>query len=393
MLYRDRALAALEGLREEFARFQAELSAHFSDYEAALDRLGSLSYADLLKLLGGEPRPGAIPTEEMAQRRSLIVRFGAKWQNRQQADQWAYDTLLGRTTFAADGSQIIPSKVISIPIAAVQVGWFENPHTPDGAYTKDVKFEVLTPDEVIFGREGSESEQIVHCRRYELEISVICDFMERAVKIGFDPARPPVVFFDSLLVASFAEPLPAEQRNFYVSRIAALLDKSEDAGIPVVGYVDSSSARDLVVMLEVAFGLPGSAKVSDAALLAPRMGWGDRTVMMRCARRGILDSYGERWRDRIGFIYLKTVSDAPPARLDIPMWVYERGLLDYVIDTVRAEVIVGGGYPYALETADSVAVLSASDRESFYALFQEFASRNGIPLRMSRKEWSKRWRR
>jgi hypothetical protein len=390
MLYRERALAALEGLREEFLRFQAELSAQFSGYEAALEQL---SYAQLLELLGRQSRPGAIPTEELARHRSLIVRFGARWQNRQQADQWAYETLLGRTTFAADGSQITPSKLISIPIAAIQVGWFENPHTPDGAYTKDVRFEVLTPDQVVFDQEGLESQQVVHCRRYGLEVSVICDFIKRAASRGFDPARPPVVFFDNLLVASFAEPLPAEQRDFYVSEIIRLLDESEDSGIPIVGYVDSSSARDLAVMLEVAFGLQGSAKVNDAALLAPRMGWGDRTAMMRCARRGILDSYGERWRDGIGFVYLKTVSDAPPARLEIPLWVYERGLLDYVIDTVRAEVIIGGGYPYALETADSVAVLGAPDRESFYALFQEFASRSGISLRISRKESSKRWRR
>ena len=39
----------------------------------------------------------------------------------------------------------------------------------------------------------------------------------------------------------------------------------------------------------------------------------------------------------------------------------------------RAEVIVGRGYPYAIETADQVAVIQGQDRQQFYRLLQQWA--------------------
>jgi hypothetical protein len=68
-------------------------------------------------------------------------------------------------------------------------------------------------------------------------------------------------------------------------------------------------------------------------------------------------------------------------------------LLDYVVDTARGEVIVGNGYPYAIEAADQTAVISVRDREMFYAVFQEFAEREQLDLRIARKAISKAQRR
>jgi hypothetical protein len=68
-------------------------------------------------------------------------------------------------------------------------------------------------------------------------------------------------------------------------------------------------------------------------------------------------------------------------------------LLDRVVDLVRAEVVVGCGYPYALETADAAAVLTAEDRMSFYRLFHEFARANGIQASLPGKSISKLHRR
>lgn len=96
---------------------------------------------------------------------------------------------------------------------------------------------------------------------------------------------------------------------------------------------------------------------------------------------------------RIGFTYLKTTAAAPPARIDVPMWVPERGLLDEVLDLVRAEVIVGNGYPYVIEAADAAAVLSARDRDAFYAIFQHFTEEQGLRLRVTQKAASKARRR
>ncbi|HVF89030.1 MAG TPA: DNA double-strand break repair nuclease NurA [Blastocatellia bacterium] len=394
MIYRDKILAALESRRDDFAIFEDELRKQYATYRAALLDGAALSVAGLTARLAAFDSAGALPLEEFSGG-SAVSPFGCEWKNHDEARAWAFETLLGRTTFAADGSQILPTKDYSVPIAAVQVGWFENPHTPSGAYIKDTSFEILTPDEIMVRTGGATevSEQVVHRRRYEREVSTIRSYLLGAAARGIDPERPPVVFFDSLLVISFAEILPPAQREFYVNEIVTLLDASEKAGIPVVGYIDTSFSRDLVNMLQTAFDLEDAPRLNDAMLVSPGMLWGDRTPLFVCARQGILDEYSDAWRRGIGFVYLKTSGDAPPSRLDLPLWVYERGLLDYVIDTVRGEVVIGNGYPYAIEAADAAAVITSRDRDMFYSLFQEFAGRADLDLHVARKAISKAHRR
>jgi hypothetical protein len=64
-----------------------------------------------------------------------------------------------------------------------------------------------------------------------------------------------------------------------------------------------------------------------------------------------------------------------------------------MIDLVRAECVVGTGYPYAIETADALAVISQQDRQRFHALFEQFATRTGLGLTRARKALSKQARR
>jgi isopentenyldiphosphate isomerase len=77
----------------------------------------------------------------------------------------------------------------------------------------------------------------------------------------------------------------------------------------------------------------------------------------------------------------------------MPRWIVDTGQLDRVLDIVRAECVVGNGYPYPLETADAVAVLTAEDRERFYRLFQQFLAEEQMELKITRKALSKRRRR
>ncbi len=122
--------------------------------------------------------------------------------------------------------------------------------------------------------------------------------------------------------------------------------------------------------------------------------WGDRTCFCYSKRRG-LSAFIETETDKsiVGFTYLQTTSEGAPARLDIPSWVYEAELLDEVLDVVRAECVIGLGYPYALETADATAVITMRDREVFLAALQDFASREKLNFSVSRKSASKGRRR
>jgi hypothetical protein len=124
------------------------------------------------------------------------------------------------------------------------------------------------------------------------------------------------------------------------------------------------------------------------------MEWGDRSVAYVCARDDrVLSVDGRKYYDRVCFIYLKTTANRAPARLDLPRWLVESDELERTLNVVRAECVVGNGYPYAVETADAVAVITMQDRERFYRVFQEFAEKKSLPLRFSRKAVSKKGRR
>ncbi|MBO0726162.1 MAG: DNA double-strand break repair nuclease NurA [Blastocatellia bacterium] len=397
MIQRDKILQQLQSKRDKFVAFEDSFQNEARQYLDALDRMAMLPGDALAKRLAFVETPGALPTVEFDVAAGLRVAFSHKWKNHQEAREWAFDALLEHPTFAVDGSQISPDDDFSIPVAAVQVAWFENRHTIDGRYVKDARFEVLTPEDltVEFGDDRAISEQQVNLRRFELEIESLCASMKN---LG-DSSNLAVAFFDSSLVISFADRLQGEAQERHVSAMLELLRVSEKTGVPVVGYVDGSRARDLVHMVASLFKLNDAQKIHDAWLVGSRLAWGERTPLFVCARggadrkqQGILEKF-EEYRRGVGFVYLKTSGAAPPARLEIPLWVLERGLLDQVIDLVIAEVVVGNGYPYVIQSADAAAVINSRDREAFHAIFQRFALEQQIDLRISQKTASKSRRR
>ncbi|PSN13175.1 NurA domain-containing protein, partial [filamentous cyanobacterium CCP5] len=197
-----------------------------------------------------------------------------------------------------------------------------------------------------------------------------------------------LVFFDGALVVTFAEVFEAEGREPYVQAMLKLLRASEQYQVPLVGYVDTSYAHDLTTMVHHAAGLQKTERIHDAQILNPLMQWGERIPLHRCDRGGILNYY-EEMGNQVDFTYLKTTREGYPARLEIPSWVYKSGRLGALIDRVRAEVVVGGGYPYAIETADQTAVIQSQDRQLFYRIFQDWTRQEDIGLRFSRKMVSK----
>jgi len=392
MFQRERVIAALEAKAGRFASYEAALSDTLAAYEQALAELEGLSKAQVETRLAGIPWPGARPTDEQDQYPGIVVPFAQSWTNHEQARAWAREVLAGVPTVAVDGSQITPSKEISVPVGAVQIGWFVNPHDGDQPYTKDLSFEVLAPDEL-----AGEDEEIVgfpdwrvNARRFVLECQRLVEIMHAAR----DQAIKPVCFFDGSLVLSFVQHLLPDRQRLYVDAVMSLLAASEECRVPLVGYIDTSYANDLAAMLDALCGRRTRQRISDGALLRSRMGWGDRSVAYICAREDqVLPVDGHKYYDQVCFVYLKTTADRPPARLDLPRWLLEAGELEHVLDVVRAECVVGNGYPYAVETADAVAVITIQDRERFYRVFQEFAEKEGLPLRFSRKAVSKMRRR
>lgn len=386
-----RVLAALEANRAGFTAAEVVSQEDLTVLTRALAEMQMLSMAELESRLPNE-RAGARPTAEYDTYPNLIIPFAQRWQNHRQSHEWAADILQNVTTIAADGSQITPSKDLSIPVGVVQVGWFENSHSPGGKYIKDIQVEVLSSAELTGSDDaGADASDFpdwrINMRRFTLEIERLVAFMEA----NADTYPKPLAFFDGSLVISFAQHMRPNRQKQYSDAVIRLLDISEQTGVPVIGYIDTSYAGDLVDMICHGTNARLTGRVSDGAILRhQQMKWGDRSPVFVCDRNDNLEA---RFYNRVCFSYLKTTTSNPPARLDFPRWLYETGEHERVIDLVRAECVVGVGYPYALETADAVSVLTMQDRERFYRLFQRFAENEGLALRFSRKSVSKRGRR
>ncbi len=394
----EKAHAALRAKRDRFVGFQDQARQASEQYRAAFAALAEQSKAEIDAALAasGTAYPGAYPTSEHDTYAGLLVPFGQSWQNHEEARAWAMGVLTGVPTFAADGSQIQAQRDFSVPVAVVQVGWFENPHNDTRPYTKSVQVEVLAPDEfdeADAGEGGFPATEVNVCR-FTLEVEKLIAYMQAQC----DAPVKPLCFLDGSLVLSFTTQMHDKLQKRYIGAICNLLMVSETCQIPVIGYIDRSYAKDVLSMVAAARGMAIPKNISDATLLRLKS-WGDRSHAYICARDdGVLRQYkdpdSERdLSDQVCFVYLQTTRDGPPARLDMPRWMVETGQLDQVLDIVRAECVIGNGYPYPLETADAVAVLTAEDRERFYRLFQQFLAEEQMELKITRKALSKRRRR
>ena len=447
MLYTHKLLAELEAKADRFAGYQDAYGRRLAAYRAALAALGTRypsarALADAQRDLPPDEPAGALPTAEYDAWRAQgrpgvpILPFGRAFAHHAESRAWA-EGLRGITTFAVDGSQLLPWRDVSVPVALVQVGLFENPHRPPAAYVKDVAVELLTPDDLLGDPAGIAqddaaadlpgderrivgpiaSEEAVHLRRFKLEARTLIERMEHHAS---QRAKTPdasdglvVAFLDGSLIVSFALKMSPAYRAAYVDTARALLEASARCRVPLVAYIDTSYARDIVGMLrrlppgdgpkplpmhreglgERRPALPDPRGVHDALLWSGALAWGDRTPAFLSARGDLLaGGYGEQKGD-VAFVYFQAALDRPPARLEFPRWVLEAGLLDRTLDAVRAEVIAGNGYPYPLEAADAVAVIAVADRAQFYSVFQQFAERRGLALTFSRKALSKSRRR
>jgi hypothetical protein len=406
MILAAKILEQLEMCRDDFSRFDHARRDETVEYEAALTRFASLSLVEIRGLLDGEEEPAALPTAEIDRAEGFTIPFPHDFQHHTAARGWAGEILAGQPIVAVDGSQIPLPADERLPLAAVQAAWFENHHLPTGEYAKEIEFEMLTPRDLRPAESGGDTpspEQIINLRRFELEMRTLGRRLERLASDRKEdrPERLPIGLIDSSLVISFADRLPGEIRARYATALRDLLRLAQQTRIPVIGYVASSRARDLIDLLRLTCQLPARPDgwLDDSQLVSARLPWGARTPLLVCARGsadprfpGILESLAE-FRRGIGFTYLKASATAPPARLEIPLWIAEAGLLDRVIDLVRAEVIIGNGYPYAIEAADAAAAISGRERDRFYALCHHFLAERGLDPQPSPKSISKERRR
>jgi NurA domain len=396
MLFRELLVQELDSRSEEFTRFAADWEVARAHYYDVLKDLAAADPQEIRTRFAHEDNIGALPSDELDRAKSVAFHFPEAWQNHEQARRWAMTVLENRTTFAADGSQISPDKNISLPFAAVQIGWFENHHNGDGSYIKDARFVIISPDELMYADPASSNQDTrVGLRRFAEEIEEAKRFLRDKRGWQGRSEKMPLAFFDGTLLISISLPKSKIQGE-YVAKVLDLVRLSEETRVPLIGYIDRSEACDVVKLLDHVND--GKMPDSRATVYDPHVisfdNWGDRSIFYHCRRQNLGDFYDEAsGRALVGFVYLQTTGNETPARLDIPAWIYEDGLLDELMDTVRAECVIGLGYPYPLEAADATAVIGTGERDSFLRVLQEFAKKNNLPFSIARKAASKGRRR
>jgi hypothetical protein len=403
VLNREKMIAALERKRTKFQEFSTIQQAQQQTLDQRLAAFLRYTCASMLERLAqtGVAWPGARPTPELDQAKRLCLPFTQSWLNHREARTWALDILLNRPVLAVDGSQMTPSKDFSPPVGAVQVGWFINEHRPGGGYVKDVEFEILSPDELSDEADGIQDRQDnnfpnqnVNCQRFVRECEKLCELMEQYADAPV--AHKPLCYFDGSFIISFAGQMRPKNALPYRRAVQNLLDCSEKTQVPLVGFVDSSFSHDIVRLMETLFEKSERLGITDGSLLASLLpNWGDRSPFFECARADALSTEGNAtFYTNVVFTYIRLTGDRPPARVEMPRWLLEAGRADEISDLVRAECVVGAsGYPYAIETADAVAVISQEDLQRFYALFQRWGEEQGFTVTQAHKAVSKQARR
>lgn len=382
-LYIERIGNILYEHAEAFRQIEAETQLELDALQTSLVAFSEMDRESVESSIVNIVKPGARPTDEQSDY-PMVIPFQQNWSHHVAARSWASEKLTNVITFAADGSQITPAREMSIQVGLVQISWFQNPHSAKLPYEKDVSIELLTPRE-FENAVDKDSQREIEWRRFNGEVNAIIHFME------VNSGKQALAFFDGSFIVSFVSGMQPERQQQYTNIIQYLLSKSEETRVPIIGFVDNSFSSDVVTLIQHAVGRTRIIRSSDALLLRPHMQWGDRSRVYFCSRDD--DVVDNNYYEQVCMTYLKTTRDNAPARVEFPKWMLEDVVYDWALDVVRAECIVGVGYPYPLETADATAVLTMQDRERFQRMFQQFAERENIPLRFSRKSMSKRGRR
>lgn len=369
----------LDARKEEIIGNEAEMT--------SVSRL----YSDKLTLIDGLDRSfneqlGKYTGSKVLEEGMLVRRFSRTFRSRQEATDWALEVLKDRNVAAVDGSQIYPSRHISVPIGLVQACTVVNSHG-EKRFSTNSKLRLMLPSD--FEKKGSYvyAQGPVSAKRFELECRQIGEFMR---------AHPgDMVFFDGSLVLSFTQPQDEGEQAQYVNAIVGLLDVAEETRSPLIAYTDMSMSKDLVTLMYRAFRIDHPGHLTDVFLVSDRLRWGDRTRAFICDRDdriprtgpSTLDRYG-RHRDNVAFFYIMSGGHLA-SRVEVPKWCHDDGLVERIADTIRAECIVRPGYPDIIHRAHEYASISFAETEMFRGMIDAFAAKHRIKIYKSAKELNK----
>ncbi len=338
MLDINKLYEAFERKRGKILNDQAKIRYLPGDYIEAFDDFQQMSRLDILA-----NNPSAIP---VVTEQNFILKI-KDFNSIREANKWAVSVLDDAVLAAVDGSQIFPSKELSVNIGMVQSSWVKMDFISD-KFDYDVKVEIILSDNIL-------KEWDVSLARQKLEV-------DTAITLINNLDKNAIILLDGTLIYSFLAMVDDKLRKEKIEELVSMLELAEEKEIPVIGYVDTSYAKDLTNTL-ININKVDSDVISDAGFLNQLMTrLGEYTIPFIC-KRFPLDEYGS-YMDKICFSYMRLHSKRV-VRLEFPRWIWDKGIYDDVISKIMAEGILSHGYPRILTRAHEYAVLHGEDREKF----------------------------
>lgn len=311
------------------------------------------------------------------------------------------------TVVAVDGSQIMPSHheihscfLLNIGSAIISYG-VKAPPILDTEPRLFHRNEDLYP--LVDRRRMHIDELYVSLERQMLELEKLVEFSLNAVYRG----APVVALVDGSLIPWSVEKMPSGYHDTYLARMAQEVEKLQDAGIPIFGYLSHSRSADIVNDLRV-FVCPYQDShcrdlcghlneedfpcskiwpMSDRMLVAENLKFGHRTAAFQSGASvtKMMDA-----KQRICFSYLNVGNEI--ARIEFPRWLLDHEeLLNNSLSALLAQVRKGMGYPVCLAEAHHLAVIRGPDRQKFFDMIARQLVQFGLkPVKVSPKESRKR---
>jgi hypothetical protein len=297
------------------------------------------------------------------------------------------------TLFAADGSQVHPSRHDAIPFGVINIGVFRFSSINLSPPAEIFETRLLTLDE-LYTEYGLVGEEVIALKR---------DLAERKKLAGLaGEVDSTVLALTDGPLELFRDPEGNKETQHEFEEYLGVLHQLAELGTITAGYVDRPGADLVVRMLEIlhlpideianAGRIRPLSPLSDAALFQQRIPGSARSAIF-----GIQSRSAQQFKDEtaLHFFYLNTGTTEHPAlaRVEIPAWVANNKEAVELLHAVLIDQCRHLGqrpYPYALHRAHEIALVSFNDKYQIETMISQAIIGQGVtPPAPSNKQSAK----
>lgn len=283
---------------------------------------------------------------------------------------------------ATDGSQVYPDRNEGILCYLLNIGQIAI------AYNTCRSSIMLDSEPLLFfnniDTDGQfVSDDLVNYQRAQLEL----DYGFEVSLNAFLANKETTLFLcdGSLTFFNFDNKENITENIFFKSHLAVMQNFYENK-ILVAGYISFPKSRELFSLIKNISNSSDLQDVLDVDIAQIYLNNYSRSNLFK--NNFEIDVYYPEHL-KTYFLYFNVKNEI--VRIELPAWIaLDNNLVDTVMSIILDQVIKGYGFPVVLSEAHMQAVIDGSDRQYFYNMLYECASKNGLSFSRSQKIIKKR---